>query len=355
MTDDNKSNDKNDDKKSNFSQLLKWIGYTTAILSFSATIYGLGKFVYDRADTNRKINALLSSESVQRKGRDYDSAWHTLEQAAQLKPDSPKVRAAQDSLTIAWLDDIELQRAQKFSVIVPKLIPVLSRAIASTKPGPAHADLLAHLGWAYYLQFRENTSEVDPEVTFTQAVAEDANNPYANSMWGYFLLWSRYRENYLAEANKHFAAALASHREEDYIRLLQTLALADCTADPCLDELLRVASAMRQEHKPLTEHPMLRLFGHYYFEFAGGSARQAHLINILPPAEHLATFRWLFDNVEMDESKSDERTFYTAILQEAAGDREGAIANYRLCIANDKPHSGSMWEAASAAMKRLSH
>ena len=341
-------------KDGNFQRLLKWMGYIAAILSFLGTLYGLGKYVYDRADTRHKIDALLASESVQLRGRDYESAWHTLEQAAKLKPDSPKVRAAEHSLVILWLDDIQLQRTQKFSAIAQKLVPVLSRDIASAKPGIEHADLLAHLGWAYYLQFREETSEVDPAVTFAQVIAEDPKNPYAPSMWGYFLLWSRRGIDDLREAKKHFASALDSHRAEDYVRLLQTLALADCSEDYCQDELLRVASAMRQENRPLPEHAVLRLFGHYYFKFGGSSSNPQQFVNVRAPAEHLATFHWLFDNLELDEGKSRSRTYYLAILQEAAGDREHALANYRLAIVDQRPHSGSMWEAATASIKRLS-
>src|SRR5262249_10584596 len=170
-------------KDGKFQRLLKWMGYIAAILSFLGTLYGLGKYVYDRAETNRKIDQLLAAEMVQLKGRDYESAWRTLEQAVKLKPDSSKVRDAEHSLAILWLDDIQLQRTQKFSAISQKLVSVLSRDIASAKPGTDHEDLLAHLGWAYYLQFREETSEVDPAVTFAQVIAEDPNNPYAHSMW----------------------------------------------------------------------------------------------------------------------------------------------------------------------------
>src|SRR5215475_11068797 len=96
-------------KDGKFQRALKWMGYIAAVLSFLGTLYGLGKYVYDRAETNRKIDQLLASETVQLNGRDYDSAWRTLEQAAKLKPDSPKVRAAEHSLVISWLDDIQLQ------------------------------------------------------------------------------------------------------------------------------------------------------------------------------------------------------------------------------------------------------
>ena len=49
----------------NFGKVLKWIGYCTAIISFLATIGGLGKIAWGRYDTNKQINALISAQTVQ--------------------------------------------------------------------------------------------------------------------------------------------------------------------------------------------------------------------------------------------------------------------------------------------------
>ena len=341
----------NQSKDGKFQRALKWMGYAAAILSFLGTLYGLGKYVYDRAETNRKIEALLSAEAVQLQGRDYKSAWRTLEQASQLKPDASKVRAAQEALALAWLEDLPWQLGERFSDFAPKLDAVLTRAVASAKPGTARADLLAHLGWVYFVRLWERTATVDPTTAFAKAVAEDPNNPYANAMWGFFIIW---RRDKLSGAEEHFALALASNRAGDFIRNLQSHALGDCHSDECGEELIRVASAMRKEQRMPDSTTVSHIFSMYYFSFLHPSAETVRFINLVPPAEHVATFHWLFDKVDFDKSNSRLRAYYLAVLQEAAGQREEALANYRLAIADDQPNTNSFWDPARAAIKRLS-
>src|SRR5258708_13576284 len=96
-------------KSSRASQVMKWIGYGTAVLSLIAGIREIGKIVLDRMESRRKIDALVSSELVQLKGRYYWSAWRNLEQASQIDPDSAKVHAAQAPLAMEWLENIRVR------------------------------------------------------------------------------------------------------------------------------------------------------------------------------------------------------------------------------------------------------
>ncbi len=68
----------------------------------------------------------------------------------------------------------------------------------------------------------------------------------------------------------------------------------------------------------------------------------------------MTTFRWLFDGLDFDESKSLLRTCYLAVLQEAAGQRDDALANYREVRARIRKQSGPLSDAAEAGIKRLS-
>jgi predicted kinase len=101
-------------KSSKVSQVMKWVGYGTAVLSLAAGIGGIGKAVLDRLEARRKIDALVSSESVQLKGQDYWSAWRSLEQASQVDPDSARVHAAQEALAMEWLEKSTCWRTKNF-------------------------------------------------------------------------------------------------------------------------------------------------------------------------------------------------------------------------------------------------
>jgi hypothetical protein len=337
---------------SKFSEVLKWVGYLTAILSLCATVVGIVKFTYNRIETRRKVDSLISAEALQLESHDYGSAWRTLEQASQLLPDSAKVHSAQGSLAMAWLDNVHLSENQKFSDITQELEPVLTRAVAACKPGQQRADLRAHIGWAYFLESRSGRSDLDPAGPYAEAVAEDHDNPYAQAMWGHWILWQNCGK--ISDAASHFSAALASHRQVDYVRRLQLAALLNCHDDEAASETIRVANAMRMEQRTIDSWSREQIFSLYY-GFDSGIPRVVRLVNAVPPAEHLATFHWLFDTMGGDNSRSISRTFYLAVLQEAAGQRDDAIASYHLVQRQASAQSGPLWKLANLAVARLSH
>lgn len=344
---------KGETKQNKFSRLLKWIGYLTAILSFCATVGGVLKVGYDRLKTRRAVDSFLSAEAVQLQSRDYGSAWRTLEQASQLQPDSPKVRAAQESLAMVWLEDVHLHENQKFSDVTQKLEPVLTHAVAASNPGAQRADLRAHIGWAYFLASRDGRFDLDPAGPYAEAIAEDPHNPYAQAMWGHWILWQNCED--VSEAESHFASAMAAKRQSDYVRQLQLAALLNCHTDEAEAETVRVANAMRAEQRSLDAWSRSHIFDVYtelVYDPNGSEAKG--IVHAVPPAEHLATFHWLFDSFDPRDSNSVSRTFYLAVLQEVAGQREDALASYRSVLAQRPPHSGSMGQAADAAVKRLS-
>jgi len=145
-----------------FSTVLKWVGYATAILSFFFGVRELIKIVSDRLESRHEVGALLSSADVELRGKDYSSAWRTLEQASKLQPKSAKVRLAQENLAMKWLEDTHLRENERFSDIGDKLEPVLTRGLSSTKDAQRTADLLAHIGWAYFLRSRDGALGLDP-------------------------------------------------------------------------------------------------------------------------------------------------------------------------------------------------
>lgn len=334
-----------------FSTVLKWVGYATAILSLIFGLRELVKLISDRVESHRKVDALLISEDVELRGRDYASAWRTLDQASQVEPNSSKVHLAQENLAMAWLEDIHVRENEKFSDIAEKLEPVLTRGIASTKDTQRSADLLAHIGWSYFLRSRENVFGLDPAGAYAKAAGQDKNNPYAEAMWGHWILWNHGK---LSEASQHFASALVSGRQRDFVRRLQFAALSDCPSDECDEETIRVANDVRKENGTIDPDAVGGIFFIYYRKILSSSPASVHFLAAVPPGEHVATFHWLFDSADFDESKSLQRMCYLAKLQEAAGQREEALTNYRLIHAKTAKRPGSLADAADAGIKRLS-
>jgi hypothetical protein len=334
--------------------VLKWVGYLTAIFSLCATIWAVAKYLYGGAERRKNVTALLATETEQQKLHDYSSGWQTLEKAAQLDPDNAKVRGAQERLAIAWLDDVHLTENQKFSEVTQKLEPILMRAVAAAKPGREQADLRAHIGWAYFLQTRDGRFDLDPAGPYREAIAEDPNNPYAEAMWGHWILWDHCDR--IPEAARHFAAAIASQREGDFVRHLQLAAILNCHDEDADQETIRVVNAMRKEQRSVTDWYRSHILDIYYSELMQAGEKTPAFINAVPVAEHVATFHWLFDNFNSDEDSTDpwSRMYYLASLQEAAGERDEALANYKAVLRHTPEHSGTRWDAATAGVKRLS-
>jgi tetratricopeptide (TPR) repeat protein len=337
-------------ESSKASQVMRWVGYGTAILSLVAGIGAIGKTVLDRLETRRKIDALIASESVQLKGHDYESAWRSLEQASQADPGSARVHAAQEALAMEWLENIHAGENESFSGIVEKLEPVLTRGVGSTQSQSQQADLLAHVGWSYFLRSREGNFGLDPASAYAEAVKRDANNPYAQAMWGHWILWNR---GPLADAEQHFSSALASNRQRAYVRQLQLAALMN-GGEPCEGEIIRVANAIRKEQGVPDLETQHRVFSIYYFKLLHPDAATTRFINAVPPAEHVATFRWLFDGYALDKSNSRLRSFYLSALEEAAGQHDEALAGYRLVQRETVGQNGSLSDAVASGIQRLS-
>jgi hypothetical protein len=348
-----KSETEQDTKSDSLSKtILKWVGFVTAIVSLILGGRQVIKLVSDRFDTNKKINALLAAEEVELSGHDYSTAWRTLEQASALNGKSREVWAAQEKLAMEWLENIQPSPGEHLSDITQKLEPVLTRGIALSKLASRQADFMAHLGWCYFLQSLEGREGLDPAGTYARAVKEDGHNPYAHAMWGYGILADG---GSLSDATSHFNAALSSGRERAFVRSMQLSALMLHDNNSWDEEAVRVADDIRKENGAISDQNRHALLGKYYFRMLPPATSTRRFVEAVPPAEHLATFHWLFDS-EMQQTKPDVlKTYYLAVLEEAAGNRDAALKDYQFVVAaKGSDQGGTVFTAAAAGKKRLS-
>lgn len=333
------------------STILKWVGYATAILSLLAGGREIAKAVSDHVESRHRVAALLASEQIQLQSHDYESGWKSLEQAAQIGSESASVREARENLAMSWLENIEIQGDEKFSDIVAQLDPVLTRGAAAARSPQRQADLLAHLGWSYFLRSREGGTGLDPAETYGHAVAKDPDNPFANAMWGHWILWNHGDS---AEADRHFSMALASNRERGFVRLLQLSALLNLQNEASDEQVVRVLNAMRKEGDSVPPGIPQRVWGMYYSKIIPPGPETTRFINSVPPREHVTTFRWLFDRLDLDQSASLLRLGNLATIEESAGQIEDAQSAYE-SIRREARGPGPLLTAAEAGSSRLSH
>jgi hypothetical protein len=335
-----------------FSTALKWIGYATAILSFAAAVRGITSAISSRVETRHKTEASLAAERIQLNGHDYAAAWQTLDQASKNDPDSAAIHEAQEDLAMEWLDNIRVQGSGTFSEIAQKLDPVLTRGIAAAKTPQRQADLGAHLGWSYFLRSREGVSGLDPSASYADAVKKDPGNPYAEAMWGHWILWNHGDP---ADAVRHFAAALGSNRERAFVRRLQLSALLNNHDDASEERVVEALNDIRKEGGSVPADMQHRIFSMYYGKLIPPGEETNRFIHAVPPAEHVATFRWAFDGMELRESESLLREGDLSVLEEAAGQLDDARHGYDSLRRKLGGQPGPLLAAAETGSKRLAN
>ena len=327
---------------------LKLVGAATAVISLILAGNEVAKVLSDARERRRHVEELQRVAVEQQKSGDYAAAWASLAEASKI--DDRAVRISQEDLAMAWLRDVRISEGSKFSDIVDPLAVVLTRGTVSAS-GVRKADLLAHVGWAHFLKSRDGSTTARPEDSYREAIEIDSGNPFAHVYWGHWIMWMR---GNVDEATRHFAAAVASGRERPYVRQIQLAALNLFRSDGADVALLRAVDEMRRNGEPIDARTRRGIYDLYYSSFSSDSDLR-RLIESLPPREHIATIRALFFDRDFEAYKAPLRDAMLAMLQEAAGSRDEALATWRAVRAEVRPDADRrVTGRADAAIARLS-
>lgn len=252
----------------------------------------------------------------------FMAAWPRFEELDGRFPARREVLDAQADCAMRWLREIRVQAGQQtFTDIVKRVQPVIVAQLAAAT-GARAADLRAHLGWADYLRSRDGAGDTDAAAHYRRALQDDPDNVFAHAMWGHNLMMAGKTEDALG----HFAAALASKRERAFVRQLQ---LASTTWRIVLaPHALRVADDMRRNQEPIEPGMPGRLWfiAYYGLLFNANAETRAQFLALLPPADQLATFDWLFPAASAIGGEPDAWALSRAILLANAGRTDEARA-----------------------------
>jgi tetratricopeptide (TPR) repeat protein len=342
--------------------VLKWVGAITAILSLIFAVYQLTGMISADRERQRNLEELHNVARAQQDAGNYPAALETFEQAVKeaeegglvakmfgrLSEDRRRVREAQEDLAMVWLKNISARNGQTFSETVDKLLPILDRGVANAA-GQRKADLLAHVGWAYFLKTRDGQRDLHPEQQYAEALKLDPSNPYAHAYLGH---WSSWRRGGLEDVRKHFSAALASGRSTEHVRAIELAAFENFGSRGDSD-YVHVVNDMRKRNEKIDSGARSKLLSIYFMAF--NNDRFDDLNTATPPAEQVATLQALFTDSGLDDSKRRLVDAYIATLQEASGARDDALKTWTALRA-DLPTDGSSRVASRAneAIKRLS-
>jgi tetratricopeptide (TPR) repeat protein len=324
----------------------------------------LGVSAYlERSALAAQASALLRQGKLLADGANYAAAWEALERAGAIAQNSREVADAQEQLAMQWLRNASsLQLPGGLKAIADKVGPVLSRGATGANTQRS-ADLLAHMGWADFLRLRGGMSGLDPAQYYRRALAIDPDNVFAHALLGFDILVRGSRS--LAEAKQHFDSALKSGRELEYARRIQIAGLLFYSNPEQEIECVRVANDIRSRREALPtdvfeSRNLSTLWEIYYRRLARGE-QKAQFLAALPPADHLATFAWLYASVpEAGDFRTLGWHYMLGQLQENAGEPAAALTSYRRVLSTkaEKGYNAfsvvQLADAANAAIKRLS-
>jgi Tfp pilus assembly protein PilF len=331
--------------------VLKVVTGITAVLTLLLAGRQLVVFFTENRARQARVSELLQTAQLQQDAGDYAASWTTLGQALKTDPSSRKVKLARAGLAMVWLDH---SRTGGFIPTLTALADSLSPALTEgllRADSVGRADLLAHLGWADFLRWREGQWDLSPTNRYNQSLALDPGNPYAHAMLGHWLLW---QGDSVPPAAAHFREALNAGRVRPWVRGMQLAALANRRSEEHSIELLRVANEMRTEGDSLpSDTPDLlwdafsTLFGNY-----ASDTLPARVASVVRPTDLLATFRWLFDRSGYPAAQALTYQLQTAQLKELAADTAGALQGYHTVLA-ERGLAESLRAKTIRAVKRL--
>jgi tetratricopeptide (TPR) repeat protein len=333
-----------------------WVAVAVAI----AILGGAGVWwALKRRAVNDEVASIVASAEQQQLSKRYQAAWDLYARAAAVSSDRSDVVRAQERLAMDWVEDAHaIEGKTTFSDIVKTVEPVLTRCAGSTD-ATRSADCLAHLGWGDFLRSRDGTVPNNSAAQYQRALGRDPSNTYAHTLLGFDILWNG---GQVATAKPHFDAALKTGRHHDYVRRMELAALFNRHDDDVELAVVRLANEMRLGNEAIPNedgNPYLsRFWSLYQYRLITGS-ETAEFVAAIPPAEHLATFLWLFPESDVRPDRRAQYAYMRAALQENAGKRDEALATYtqlRDQFAKDGSlkMGGSLIDRTLAGLKRLS-
>lgn len=302
----------------------KWIAW--AALAVLAAVAGGGVLWQQHAaDEARKVQDVRMAQEVAGarelcEAGSFATAWPRFDELTARYAGRREALEARADCGMQWLREIRVQVSKQTLTDVVRLVePAIVEQLAGAT-GSRAGDLRAHLGWADYLRGRDGAANANPSAHYRRALVDDPANVYAHAMWGHNLMMAGEAQ----AAVEHFDAAVAAKRERAFVRNMQLA--SSLSRIGLVHYAVRVADNMRRSNESMASGRRGGLWSLAYYPLllsATASAR-AEFLALLPPADHLATFDWLYPDASATGSDADVWRFCRAVLMANAGQTAAA-------------------------------
>jgi hypothetical protein len=234
---------------------------------------------------------------------------------------------------------------------VEELVRLLARGVVSAE-GSERATLLAHLGWMDLLR-AYGPVDFDVDRSFIEALQSDTDNPYANAMYGAWLLSPRNKSpvkmsERVKQSREHFKKSLSSHTEKAWVKALWLEALIQSDGLASEQELLLVLQMFKDAGDQFDKYGPAGValktnfinsasYGHAPDE--SNEQRFQSLLSAFAVDDLFTKLHWLSTlrygcvpspGCEINNQEMQNLLYISGRLHEASDKLDNAVENYRL-------------------------
>jgi len=327
-----------------------------ALLIVAAANIGLGPW-HDAHERKIRIAQLLKTAGAQAGQREYESAFQSYRQVLALDLANPTALDGQVDAAMLWLENFHVltpegQKAEDIAApVLAQLKTVLEAGLARTSGHDARAaDILAHLGWAHWMNEKIAFKEFgNAERFFMQALVVDPSNVFANAFLGNWLLQTNGDSQ---QALAHLQTALATGKQRPLVRSMQLGGLYLNQNPGMRAAFVKALNDVRIHHEPLDESLRGRV-SYLYSPTVSDASELREALAAVPADEAWKTFEWL--NPAKPGDSTVQRDFVHASLAELSGNRTAALAEFKALKGALKAgrFNGRIADYTDAAIARL--
>ena len=285
------------------------------------------------AEEPRLVDNLAIGRRQSERG-EYRSAFKTYGEVLKSEPQNRAAMDVQTDAAMRWLENLHAlsnDKGEDLAGALDQMISVLDAAeVRNEGRQQRTADILAHRGWAHWLNQRLVQREFGPlaERDLREALRIDPTNVFANAMMGNWMLQNHGNTK---EALQYLRAAAAQNKERLLVREMQLGVLVNPRDAEERSELIRIANDMRRNGESLDAGRQHRILNTYDPNVNTATELQQTL-SAVPPDDAWATYLWLddqtLDGYEGEQQRIRHDFIHAAIL-ELEGKRQEALADFQ--------------------------
>lgn len=229
---------------------------------------GIGPWSQYRARKDA-IGQMFATAKTQADRGEHEAAFKTYQNLLKTDPVNRVAMDRQVDAAMGWLEDFHVivpeggDAANLAATRLDEIMPVLDAGLARTNgQGQRAADILAHSGWAHWLNQKLAQREFGPsaERDLRQAVQIDSSNVFAHAMLGNWIMQTGGRTE---EALAHFRIAVEGNRARPLVRRLQLGVLVYPRDPEARVALIRLANEMRRNGESIDARERSRILTSY--------------------------------------------------------------------------------------------